>query len=385
MNNIMYGVYSWHPFTKWGNVGIYFLNSIGMPGPNDAYTNEIGSNKYKFAAIGAHGSPVSCGSLTTSYVLSNPIKPIFVFLSGCNNAKLSFQGNIASALLYSNYSNVLLCRAISTIGTGLGYNETGNFTKNIACSMFYNDKSIGEAYLGHNNVPLISPWSNDYELRYGPNLFLGDLSLTLDSDKSLPVLISSFTAYYNENQVCLEWVCESEIDNVGFIIEKKLNETQDWSIIGSYQDDSELQSCGNTSSQQKYRFFDNCVLTNEKYTYRLSNYDVTGEKVILNELMITCTKKHSDIVCMDQPYPNPFTFKTKLKYNLVKSQFIEIQVYNILGKHIKTIYKGIQEDGFYETYWHGKDETGNYVVNGTYLLVIKCSDFIRNYKIIFLK
>jgi flagellar hook assembly protein FlgD len=49
---------------------------------------------------------------------------------------------------------------------------------------------------------------------------------------------------------------------------------------------------------------------------------------------------------------------------------VEITIYNILGRKIKTIDKGNLAPGVYSALWDGTDQRGNYVSTGTYFFDI---------------
>ncbi len=172
------GTYSWIPFTEWGNVGLYINNTIGEPDPNFAYTYELQSTKYRFAALVAHGNESTNGLLSISDLHSMSIKSPFVWLGGCNTANLDYNSNFATELIYHNMNSTLVVKGGSANVGGLGNNENGFFGKNIAEAML-GGASLGEAYLYHNNTPLIWPWSESFELHNAYNIFIGDLSLTL--------------------------------------------------------------------------------------------------------------------------------------------------------------------------------------------------------------
>lgn len=175
---MVHGVYSWSPFTEWGNTGLFIHNSIGGPDPEYAYTYDLQSTKYRFAALTAHGSVAANGLLTISDLNSMSITPPFIWLGGCNTANLDYNSNFATELIYQSMNSTLAIKGGSANVGGLGNNEDGFFGHNIATAML-EGKSLGEAYLYHNNTPLISPWLEDYELHNAFTIFIGDFSLTL--------------------------------------------------------------------------------------------------------------------------------------------------------------------------------------------------------------
>ena len=66
-------------------------------------------------------------------------------------------------------------------------------------------------------------------------------------------------------------------------------------------------------------------------------------------------------------YPNPFTSTTRLTYRLAASQPVRIQVFDLLGRHVRTLYRGRQEAGQHAVTWDGRDDAGRRVASGTYL------------------
>lgn len=64
-----------------------------------------------------------------------------------------------------------------------------------------------------------------------------------EDDVSLPVELASFSACQEGRSVVLEWITESEKENLGFIIERKTDNTM-WYQIASYQIHTALQGRG---------------------------------------------------------------------------------------------------------------------------------------------
>lgn len=54
-----------------------------------------------------------------------------------------------------------------------------------------------------------------------------------------------------------------------------------------------------------------------------------------------------------QNYPNPFNSLTKIKYEITKKSFVEINIYDLLGKKIEKILSNNQKPGIYEVTFNG--------------------------------
>ena len=94
------------------------------------------------------------------------------------------------------------------------------------------------------------------------------------ADATLPVELTSFELLETRNDgITLQWITESEINNLGFNLDRKTPIT-DWSQIASYVTHPALQGQGSVSHQTIYTFTDNTVQENESYDYRLSMWTI---------------------------------------------------------------------------------------------------------------
>ncbi|MDP1678270.1 MAG: Ig-like domain-containing protein [Bacteroidota bacterium] len=71
-----------------------------------------------------------------------------------------------------------------------------------------------------------------------------------------------------------------------------------------------------------------------------------------------------------QNYPNPFNPSTQIRYALGHSGHVSLDVYNVLGQHVRSLINKIQPIGTYELEWDGKDKTGTHVSSGVYFYKI---------------
>ncbi|AFN73778.1 5'-nucleotidase domain-containing protein [Melioribacter roseus P3M-2] len=83
---------------------------------------------------------------------------------------------------------------------------------------------------------------------------------------------------------------------------------------------------------------------------------------------------------LSQNYPNPFNPTTKIKYSVPKKSFVNITVYDILGREIITLVNEEKTPGNYEVEFDG----GN-LSNGIYLYRMQSGEFSEIKKLILLK
>ena len=68
-----------------------------------------------------------------------------------------------------------------------------------------------------------------------------------------------------------------------------------------------------------------------------------------------------------QNYPNPFNPTTTIRYGLPKDvSGVQVVIYDILGRQIRTIKQGQQSKGYHEIIWDGRNRNGISVASGVY-------------------
>lgn len=84
-------------------------------------------------------------------------------------------------------------------------------------------------------------------------------------------------------------------------------------------------------------------------------------------------------------YPNPFCKGTVIKYGCPERTKVSIQVFDIMGRLVKTIVDKEVEAGYHEVRWDGSVNSGRKVSSGVYFYIMKANDFEASRKMIFAK
>jgi hypothetical protein len=82
-------------------------------------------------------------------------------------------------------------------------------------------------------------------------------------------------------------------------------------------------------------------------------------------------------------YPNPFASRTYICYALPNQAFINIKIYDVSGKLVKTLVSEKNDPGFYRIDWSGDDNINRKVAQGVYFVHMETEDFASYDKIIF--
>jgi len=158
---------------------------------------------------------------------------------------------------------------------------------------------------------------------------------------SVPVELASFTSSVKDGIVTLSWMTATETNNSGFQVERKAAKEDSWTVLGFVKGNS------TTSNISRYTYTDNVAKLGEaSYSYRLKQMDFDGTYkyyTLNNSVEISTPKTFS----LDQNYPNPFNPSTTIAFSVPSDSKVSLQVYDILGKVVKTLVNGQKAAGSY--------------------------------------
>lgn len=75
----------------------------------------------------------------------------------------------------------------------------------------------------------------------------------------------------------------------------------------------------------------------------------------------------TEAVVLHQNAPNPFTDKTKIRFNLDEGSHVKLSIYDLNGRQIQSLVDSKLESGNYKFNWDGNDQSGNNVSAGIYI------------------
>jgi hypothetical protein len=150
----------------------------------------------------------------------------------------------------------------------------------------------------------------------------------------IPVELKSFTAQASGSNVNLNWSTATEVNNLGFEIQKKV--ANEFIAIGF------INGKGTTTEIQNYSFTDS-DLPSGFYTYRLKQVDLTGSFEYSGEVNVEVTGPQ--FFALNQNYPNPFNPSTKIDFSLGVDSKITLKVFNMLGEEVTTLINGNMTSG----------------------------------------
>ena len=193
----------------------------------------------------------------------------------------------------------------------------------------------------------------------------------IDVDSNLPVELVSFTGYAENGKVYLRWTTATETNNYGFQVERKKEKGESvWDNIGF------VEGHGNSNSPKEYSFADN-LAESGKYYYRLKLIDTDGT---FEYSSIIETENNIMIYSLSQNHPNPFNPTTEISYSIPRETFVELKVYDLLGKEVASLVNKEKPAGNYKVSFNA-----GYLSSGIYFYTLRAGKYIETKKMILLK
>lgn len=81
-------------------------------------------------------------------------------------------------------------------------------------------------------------------------------------------------------------------------------------------------------------------------------------------------------------HPNPFNPSTTILYELPRASQVEVTVFDLLGKRIRTLVQDRQPAGQHRLLWDGRDDSGANMPSGVYLYRLNAGAFVQTRKML---
>ena len=201
------------------------------------------------------------------------------------------------------------------------------------------------------------------------------------TEGTLPVELSVFTAQFLDNKPTLYWSTQSETDNMGWYIYR--NTENDFT---SAQKISNLiEGHGSTTQSQSYLFEDESenLEIGQTYYYWLESIDYSGMINHYN-LMAQLTIPHVNnpgqnvtppILYKIQVKPNPIVETAHISFISKEAGFVDGAIYNVKGELVKSFdAKHFNAEENISYVWDGKNDKGTTQSNGIYLFAMKVNE-----------
>ncbi|HNS71964.1 MAG TPA: FlgD immunoglobulin-like domain containing protein [bacterium] len=185
-----------------------------------------------------------------------------------------------------------------------------------------------------------------------------------------PVELASFTAASFPGMIQVNWVTQSETDNLGFHLYRALSPNGEKQQIT----DRLIEGAMNSSSRHEYTFTDRNIEDQVVYYYWLADIALDGQTTFNGPRTAVAVAKPTEYL-LAQNYPNPFNPSTSISYTLKDNGHVKLAIFNIRGQLIRSLVDNAQMAGQYSMEWDGRDANGSVVPTGTYFYSLEINGF----------
>ncbi len=88
---------------------------------------------------------------------------------------------------------------------------------------------------------------------------------------------------------------------------------------------------------------------------------------------------------LEQNVPNPFNPETTIRYTVTELADVELKIYSVDGRLIRTLVSENQVPDVYKVVWDGKNDLGEPVASGVYFYRLKMRDQVSTKKLVLLR
>jgi len=88
---------------------------------------------------------------------------------------------------------------------------------------------------------------------------------------------------------------------------------------------------------------------------------------------------------LHQNYPNPFNPVTTINYDLPQQTYVNLMIYDILGREVVKLVSEETPAGYQSVIWNTRNNLGTPVSAGIYFYQIQTKDFVKTRKMVLLK
>ncbi len=251
-------------------------------------------------------------------------------------------------------------------------------------------------------------------------VFCGDSVIYISYDHTLAVTMTNFKGLSGDRNDTLRWKTESEQENLGFYIYKRIKPSFMDSLVAQHTsaqgdtasgdnallclrkklistDDTvwkQLNSRiipgaagGISSGPRNYSLVDYDVNNDIEYEYRLESVDFSNKHDAYPGYADVRPGRILPMIFDLRPnYPNPFRALTMIRYAIPVKTRVDLFVYNLQGRLIRKLVDAARlEPGFYKAVWNGKDDYGRTVASGPYIYRLQSPLFVKSHVMILSK
>ncbi len=190
------------------------------------------------------------------------------------------------------------------------------------------------------------------------------------------VAISRFHGEAGEGGVVLKWETSSEVNTTGFNLLRSEEEDGDYDLVTK-----EYVPAKGLASGADYEYSDEEVSINTTYWYVLKEVSGEDSKLVFGPYKVIVKAPFA----LSQNMPNPFNPSTMIRFTVPEDSDVNLTVYDVSGRRVKTLVNGHRKADFYRVIWDGTNNNGSRVASGVYFYRLTAGKNVMAKKMVLLR
>ncbi len=194
----------------------------------------------------------------------------------------------------------------------------------------------------YNGDAYVSEWTDGFYIaRYSPDV---------------PVALQALDAAADGALVRISWSVSDESGLRGYRIYRDERTALDQALIPA-------------DGRGRYSCVDDKTEPNTGYEYTLVAVEKDGSERILGTT--SARSGGPAALALDQNVPNPFNPSTSITFELPERAVVDLSIYDVEGRFVRTLAHGIESAGSKTCRWDGCDNNGSPVASGVYVYKLR--------------
>jgi hypothetical protein len=253
--------------------------------------------------------------------------------------------------------------------------------------------------------------ASDYLVIQLDTVLCVDTKVYISADNDLAVTLSEFLAKPGDGNDTVCWRTESEHENLGFNLFRRVNREfldsvqkiidtatvdsllpeevklfrnrtiayADTQWVRVNQDMIPGAEGGTSADPRDYEWLDRNVYNGVLYEYKLEMISFTQEREEKGPIQVKPMVILPREYMLFHNYPNPMRIYTNIRFDLPVKTKVALYVYNLQGRRITQIIKPnkVYKPGYYMIRWNGTDERGRQLASGPYVYRLVAGNYAK--------
>jgi autotransporter-associated beta strand protein len=249
------------------------------------------------------------------------------------------------------------------------------------------------------------------------SVFCDSVGIYISADKTLAVTISEFFALAGILSDTIRWQTESEQENLGFhlyrrirpafvdsiknviknsspqanigragaLVKSRAIDTTDTQWVKITNDLIPGAPAGASFGPRKYEFVDCIVYDSLMYEYRLKAIDFENRNRMYGPVKAMPFALIKYVFKLGRNYPNPFTGYTVIQFTLPEKISFSLDIYDLQGRLVRQL---IRKDkpynaGMHRVIWDGTNSSGRRTAAGTYIYHLNSKKYKKAFTMLY--